>query len=352
MVCNTYTGNGICTNNYDGTFTYTPNIGFSGSDVITYQICDTTALCDNATITVSVGSNTAPIAIDDYQETQINTPITIDVLANDSDPDGGNLNIAIQSSPTNGSVVVENGMTLYTPDVDFIGTDQFIYQLCDESCITLCDLATVSIDVGCNSILGEINILGKVFLDEDSDGILGGGEEGQGDVTVKLYKDENIDGQVDVGDTFVESKSTNSNGGYQFTLNSIPNPQVTGSVSIPSTKGAFNYEGKENENHGDCDYLVIENYTDYNARSFVEFDLSSIDPSCTIVSVDLILTHHNSGRGEGGDPFWFGVHKNTSAWVEGTKCEKSKTGVVPWNNEPSYSGTSIDKETGGAADAD
>ncbi len=51
--------NGTANNNGDGTFTYTPNASFSGVDIFTYEICDTTALCDTATVTITVSLTTA-----------------------------------------------------------------------------------------------------------------------------------------------------------------------------------------------------------------------------------------------------------------------------------------------------
>jgi hypothetical protein len=46
--------NGVLLNNGNGTFRYTPNAAFTGSDSFTYQICDTLASCDTATVTISI----------------------------------------------------------------------------------------------------------------------------------------------------------------------------------------------------------------------------------------------------------------------------------------------------------
>ena len=47
---------GTLTNNGDGTFTYTPNPRFSGSDSFTYEICDTENDCDTATVQITVNA--------------------------------------------------------------------------------------------------------------------------------------------------------------------------------------------------------------------------------------------------------------------------------------------------------
>jgi len=54
--------NGTLVNNGDGTFTYSPDAGFTGSDGFVYEICDTDDLCDTASVTITVnGSNTQPV---------------------------------------------------------------------------------------------------------------------------------------------------------------------------------------------------------------------------------------------------------------------------------------------------
>lgn len=45
--------NGALVNNGDGTFRYTPNTNFTGTNSFTYQICDTLASCDTATVTIT-----------------------------------------------------------------------------------------------------------------------------------------------------------------------------------------------------------------------------------------------------------------------------------------------------------
>ncbi len=88
----------------------------------------------------------APDAVDDAVSTPYETPVTIDVLANDSDPNGDPLTINGVSQPDNGDVVVNGDDTLtYTPDAGFFGDDDFVYGACDPS--GLCDSATVTVTV-------------------------------------------------------------------------------------------------------------------------------------------------------------------------------------------------------------
>jgi hypothetical protein len=149
--------NGMVVLNPDGSYTYTPDPGFSGEDQFTYEVCDdgTPSLCDTATVYIEVipeanGENRPPIANPDANQTEEDTPVNGDLLANDSDPDGDNLIISTTpiSNPDNGTVIINgDGTYTYTPDNGFIGQDVFVYEVCDDGTPTLCDSTIVVIDV-------------------------------------------------------------------------------------------------------------------------------------------------------------------------------------------------------------
>jgi large repetitive protein len=149
--------NGSVTINPDGTILYTPNGGFTGTDTFVYEVCDdvTPSLCDQATVTILVlGSpdpdNNPPFAGDDFAFTPKNEPVSGNLLLNDYDPDGDNiiLNVTPISGPSNGSVAISpDGTFTYTPNNDYVGPDQFVYQICDDGVPSLCAQATAYITV-------------------------------------------------------------------------------------------------------------------------------------------------------------------------------------------------------------
>ena len=128
-----------------GTVRYTPNTGFIGEDTFTIEVCDPSGACDQSTLTVSVGLDGAPLAGDDIATAQEDGETTINVLANDQDPEGDPLTVTAEDPP-NGEVFVQpDGSVVYRPDPDFFGTDTFSYQVCDPT--PRCDTATVTVSV-------------------------------------------------------------------------------------------------------------------------------------------------------------------------------------------------------------
>jgi hypothetical protein len=77
-------------------------------------------------------TNEPPEAVDDDDaETTINTAVTIDVLDNDSDPDGDPLTIVSVTQPASGTAAIDGESIIYTPTANFVGTDEFDYTISD-----------------------------------------------------------------------------------------------------------------------------------------------------------------------------------------------------------------------------
>ncbi|MFC7356937.1 Ig-like domain-containing protein, partial [Jejudonia soesokkakensis] len=185
---------GTLTFNPDGTYTYTPPADFVGEDIFVYEVCDggNPQACDQATVTIEVVDdpileNDPPIANNDTAVTEVNTPVTGNVLVNDYDLDGDPITVTTTTVTTTEGVVVTidpiTGVYTYTPPTDFTGVDTFVYTICDDADPALCDEATVYITVIDNSgnitvanddsYYGEINttISGNVLTnDTDPEG--------------------------------------------------------------------------------------------------------------------------------------------------------------------------------------
>jgi VCBS repeat-containing protein len=142
--------NGGVVFNTDGSFTYTPNANFSGSDSFTYKANDGTVDSSPATVNITVTAvDDSPVAVDDSASTAEDTPVTVNapgVLANDTDVDSGSLTAGSASDPANGGVTLNaDGSFTYTPDANFNGADSFTYTASDGTSAS--NLATVNVTV-------------------------------------------------------------------------------------------------------------------------------------------------------------------------------------------------------------
>ncbi|MBD3915928.1 ThuA domain-containing protein [Nocardioides hwasunensis] len=136
----TQPGNGEVALAANGSFTYTPVTGFSGTDTFTYRANDGTSKSAPTTVTITVEKaaaepNAEPVAVDDAFTTVSGEPLTLaapGVLGNDTDADGDQLTATATSQPVNGSVVLRaDGSFTYTPDAGFVGKDTFTYTASD-----------------------------------------------------------------------------------------------------------------------------------------------------------------------------------------------------------------------------
>ncbi|MHA2742611.1 tandem-95 repeat protein, partial [Vibrio harveyi] len=129
----------------DGKLIFTPAEDFNGEATVTYVVTDG-ALTDEATVTVTVNPiNDAPVAVDDTVTTDEDTAVTIDVLANDSDPENDTLTITAASVPAEqGTVTIVDGKLVFTPAENFNGDATISYTISDGQ---LTDDATVAVTV-------------------------------------------------------------------------------------------------------------------------------------------------------------------------------------------------------------
>jgi hypothetical protein len=122
-----------------GIVTYTPETNYHGPASFSYQVCDngTTngapdSQCASATVNITVNSvNDNPVAVDDSATTDEDTPVTVDVVANDTDVDGDARTLQSVGTAAHGSVTIVSGKAKYSPAADFNGSDSFTYVVSD-----------------------------------------------------------------------------------------------------------------------------------------------------------------------------------------------------------------------------
>jgi hypothetical protein len=138
---------GSVTLNSNGSFTYSPNAGFIGTDTFTYKANDGTV--DSAIVTVTINVNALPTASNDAYSVNQGQALTVTapgVLGNDNSPGGFTLTMIRLTDPANGSVTSNaNGSFTYTPTAGFIGTNSFTYRAHNSTGDS--NIATVTITV-------------------------------------------------------------------------------------------------------------------------------------------------------------------------------------------------------------
>lgn len=78
-----------------------------------------------------VPQNRAPRAADDRIVVAQGRSGSVDVFANDSDPDGDALSLEGGTSAGHGTLSFAGGVVTFTPDADFVGEDSFLYVVGD-----------------------------------------------------------------------------------------------------------------------------------------------------------------------------------------------------------------------------
>jgi len=164
--------NGSTTVLGSGDILYTPNPGFIGKDTIYYSICEDAALtnCTNSLQVVTVNDVSAlnsTVAADDFAYTLKDTPVSGNVMNNDSDPESNVINVVAQGtvgspvSVTGGEFyLTSDGSYTFTPTNGFSGATEIIYTLCDNAPEPACTDATLHL-----LVFDDIAIKVRVYLE-------------------------------------------------------------------------------------------------------------------------------------------------------------------------------------------
>lgn len=234
---------GSLTLNADGSFSYTPEANYNGSDSFTYTASDGQGGAAEATVSITVTpENDSPLAVADGYTTTEDTVFSIGslgLLSNDSDVDGDTLTAALVSGPANGSVVVNaDGSFEYTPNQNFHGEDAFVYSVSDGT-LTSEAIVTMTVTPVNDSPTAADD---SYAVDEDQTltvdaaaGLLLNDSDVDGDALIASIATDPVNGSVSVNadGSFVYTPNANFNGSDTFTYTvSDGTLTATGTVSI------------------------------------------------------------------------------------------------------------------------
>ncbi|MGE5325241.1 MAG: cadherin-like domain-containing protein [Actinomycetota bacterium] len=141
--------------NADGSITYTPNLNANGTDSFTYHVTVGTLVTNDASVTVAITPvNDPPVAVNDTTGALRGFANSVNVLANDTDPDGaadlasavivtGNANLGIAA----GSAFPGGIVTFTPPATTAAGSYTFTYNAIDQAGAVSATPATVTVTV-------------------------------------------------------------------------------------------------------------------------------------------------------------------------------------------------------------
>ena len=140
--------------NANGSFTYTPNANYNGPDQFSYVQTGVLGVTGTALVNITVTPvNDPPNAVDDFANAAdvvglpiqaVNTAVPINVLANDSDPDGDTITVVSVTQGAKGVVAFTPTGVTYTPSPGSSGIDTFTYTISDGA---LTDTANVTVSI-------------------------------------------------------------------------------------------------------------------------------------------------------------------------------------------------------------
>jgi alpha-tubulin suppressor-like RCC1 family protein/PKD repeat protein len=145
--------------------TYTPNANYNGSDSFKFKVNDGSEDSKIATVSITVNPvNDPPIA--NSQSISTNEDTSVNILLTTSDIDGDSLTYSVVTQPTNGTLSGNAPNLIYTPSLNYYGSDSFTYKANDGQADS--NVATVSITVNSVNDLPIVSAGGDATINEGS----------------------------------------------------------------------------------------------------------------------------------------------------------------------------------------
>jgi hypothetical protein len=174
---------------------------------------------------VTEAGNQPPLAADDTASIGADGTVLIDVLANDSDPDGDGLTIASVTQPSQGTTQVVDGVIHYVAAGPLSGSDSFSYEIADGDGGSAAASVTVDAGAGASATSAPANVPPVATDDVEA------ASEDEGTTIDVLANDSDADGdplELLAVDQPAAGRATAVNGHVEYT----PVPDWNGTVSF------------------------------------------------------------------------------------------------------------------------
>ncbi|WP_302471116.1 tandem-95 repeat protein [Vibrio antiquarius] len=275
-------GNGTLIDNNDGSWTYIPEADDDTEVSFSYDIIDDDGGVINGTANLDIKPvNDAPIATNDAIQTDEDSQVVIDVLANDSDIEGDDLSITSASvSEEQGIVEIVDGKLVFTPAENFNGNATISYTISDGE---LEDEAQVSVTV--NSVNDAPIALNDATITEEDTSVtidvLPNDTDIDGDaLSIESASVPSDQGQVEIIDgKLVFTPAENFNGDAEITY-TVTDGALTDEATVKVTVNAVNDTPVVESSI--ADQTLAEDFTPYNIDLNTAFsDVDNADDELT-----------------------------------------------------------------------
>jgi hypothetical protein len=348
--------------NSNGTYTFTPTAGFTGTiNDITYTISDGNGGTDTAILNINVLPNNGntTFANDDANAKPQGTNMSGNILTNDTDPEGNTQTVTIvtangtsitigtaTSIPSVGTLTITSaGVYTFVPLATFTGTILVPYTKCDNGSPQACDQATLYLTSLPRTIIAE-NDINQTPLNVPVSGQLMTNDEGVTSITsasiggtnIPLATATSVAGVNDAGTAIPVAGSIiiNSNGTYTFT----PTTGFTGTIN-PIT-----YIGAGANSSSDNAILSIEVFPRVVAANdppVAQNDVNSTEVNVTITGSTLLNNDSDpdgntltvTAASIGGSAFTIGTAKTVSG-VDLNGTAVTNAGSLTINSNGTY----------------
>ena len=298
------------------TLTYTPTANYSGADFFIYTITDSDGGTDQARVDITVTPvNDLPVAVDDSAATDEDTPVTITVLANDSDIDGDALSLDEVGRPTAGSAVVNaDGTATYTPNPNYFGPDSFTYRVSDGHggtatgtvSITVAPIADPPVAVNDSAVTDEDTSAVIAVLANDSDA------DGDTLTVTGLTQPANGTAVLNADGTVTYTPAANFNGADSFTY-TVSDGSTTATATVSITVNAVNdapIAGNDtasvNED-GSVNIAVLDNDSDVEGDALTVSEVTQPANGKTVINAGSRVVYTPNHDFNGSDSFTYTV---------------------------------------------
>jgi len=294
----------------DNTLLYIPTTDFTGTNLINYTITDGRGGYATSIVTVSV--NSPPVANVDEIITNINTSVEINAISNDTDTDGDTITISSASAIIGTVAVQTNGLLLYTPSTDYIGSDTITYTIIDGRGGTSNSTVNISVNAlpvaNSDEITTNINTSVEINAisndtDIDSDTItISSASANSGTVVIQNDGDilyippTDYTGSDIIVYTISDGRGGTANSSVAVTVNTHPVANIDEVITNKNTSVSINVIG--NDTDADGDSLTVSSATATKGFTIIQSDSNILyTPNTNYIGNDTISYTIRDGKG-------------------------------------------------------